>query len=432
MKEIKLKGLNETIYCDKCASGLPIYMWVREKGKGYYATLSVKYGSVDTEFKVGNKNYSVPNGVAHFLEHLNFNEEEGANASDFYQQNGSDVNAFTTFNYTSYEVYGSDYLKENLNHLLDFVMTPYFTKKMVQNEKSIIVEENKMDLDNPGNQLYYGTYANLFKVDKHQNYITGTKEDIMATTLEDLNLVFEHFYHPSNMFLIVTGHFNPYEVATIIKENQNAKDFPKYKKPKKKELKEPAKVVEQYEEKEANVEIPKMRLALKIPRKSFKEPDDFKLRFLLTLILNSNFGPTSDLYDSLMTKDLIVSLGAERSIIGDYVLLFLNVETKYPDEVLPILKKALKNLSMTEKELMRKLHSAIANMVLSYDDITDVNTGIQEQLMNYGKIIDNKKDICEAITLDDIKETLRSISTKEMAVVVLKNKNTPMNKSISY
>lgn len=425
MKEIKLKGLNETIYYDECKSGLPIYMWVREKGTGYYATLSVKYGSIDTEFKIGTKNYHVPSGVAHFLEHLNFNEADGVDASDFYQQNGSDVNAFTTFSYTSYEVYGTDYLKDNLNHLLNFVMTPYFTKKMVQNEKNIIVEENKMDLDNPGNQLYYGTFQNIFKADKHKEYITGTKEDILETTLEDIKLVFDTFYHPKNMFLVVTGQFNPYDVVSIVKENQNQKEFPAWKNPKRKELKEPAKVVKSYEEKKSNVEIPKMRLAVKIPRSRFKEKDDYKLRFLLGLLLNQNFGPTSDLYENLMTKGLIVSLGGEKSIIGDYVCLFLNVETKYPDEVLPLLKKGLKNMTMDEKSLMRKLHSSIANMVLGYDDISSVNTDIQEQLMNYGKIIDNKKDICEAITHEDILGVIHDISLKEMAVVVLKNEKNP-------
>lgn len=420
MKEIKLKGLNETIYYDECDNGLPILMWVREKATGYYMTLSVKYGSVDTEFKVGNKNYQVPNGVAHFLEHLNFQGLDGMDAQTFYQKNGSDVNAFTTFQYTSYEVYGSDHLKENLDYLLQFVMTPSFHKKMVQNEKNIIVEENKMDLDNPGNLLYYGTFQNVFKNDKHRNYITGSKEDILNTTLEDISLVFNTFYHPSNMFLVVTGNFNPYEVSSIVKENQDAREFPVWMNPKKKVLKEPSKVVKAYEEKKGNVEVPKVRIAVKIPRKNFKEKDDCKLRVMLSLLLNSNFGVTTDLYESLMTKDLIVRLGSEKSIIGDYVLLYLNVETKYPDEVLPILKEALSNLSIDKNQLKRKLHSAIANMVLSYDDITEVNMSIQEQILNYGKIIDNKKEILESITIEDMEELIHNISLKEMAVVVLK------------
>ena len=51
MKEIKIKGVDEILYYDECDNGLPIYMWVNEKVNNFYMTLSVKYGSIDTEFK---------------------------------------------------------------------------------------------------------------------------------------------------------------------------------------------------------------------------------------------------------------------------------------------------------------------------------------------------------------------------------------------
>lgn len=420
MKEIKLNGLNETIYYDETEHGLPIILWVHEKVKSYYFTLSVKYGSIDTEFQVDHKDYSVPNGVAHFLEHLNFQEKDGNDAQTFYQKNGSDVNAFTTFNYTSYEVYGTKHLKDNLEHLLEFVMTPAFHKKMVANEKNIIVEENKMDLDNPANLLYYGMYQNLFKNDKHKYYITGTKEDILKTTLDDIRVAYDNFYHPANMFFIATGNFNPYEVVTIIKDKVKKMDFLDYQNPVRKSFREPSKVQKEYEEIVANVEVPKIRLAVKMPRKLFHEKNDYKLRLLLTILLNSNFGPTSNLYEDLLSKDLIVSLGFEKSIIGNYVLLFLNAESKYPDEVLPILKQAIQKMSIDEKTLTRKLHSAIANMVLSYDDITEVNMNLQEQIMNYGHILNDQKDVFSSITLEDVTKVLKEFSFKEMAIVVLK------------
>ena len=51
MQEIVLKGIDEKIYYDKCDNGLPIYMLVNDKVNNFYMTLSVKYGSIDTEFK---------------------------------------------------------------------------------------------------------------------------------------------------------------------------------------------------------------------------------------------------------------------------------------------------------------------------------------------------------------------------------------------
>ena len=55
MQEIVLKGIDEKIYYDKCDNGLPIYMLVNDKVNNFYITLSVKYGSIDTEFKCKEK-----------------------------------------------------------------------------------------------------------------------------------------------------------------------------------------------------------------------------------------------------------------------------------------------------------------------------------------------------------------------------------------
>ena len=38
MKEIELKGLNETIYYDECKNGLKVYLWVNKKVNTFYGT----------------------------------------------------------------------------------------------------------------------------------------------------------------------------------------------------------------------------------------------------------------------------------------------------------------------------------------------------------------------------------------------------------
>ena len=128
LKKIELLKYNEAIYFDKLDNGLEVYLWPNNKVSNYYATFSVKYGSVDTKFKVGSKTIEVPKGLAHFLEHIKFNEGPNKTAHDFYNKLGTSINAFTTFDFTSYEVFGSDKIEENITHLLDFVQSPYFTK----------------------------------------------------------------------------------------------------------------------------------------------------------------------------------------------------------------------------------------------------------------------------------------------------------------
>ena len=121
MEKITLNNLDEYIYHDVTDEGLNIYMWVNKKVKNFYMTLNTKYGSIHTEFKPkDSKNYiKVPNGIAHFLEHLMFYQPDNTTAHEYFTKLGAQINACTTNDFTFYEVFSSSYFKENLNYLLD-------------------------------------------------------------------------------------------------------------------------------------------------------------------------------------------------------------------------------------------------------------------------------------------------------------------------
>ncbi len=421
MEEIELKGIDEKIYYEKVNDELPIYIWQNKKVNGIFSSLCVRYGSIDQEFKLNgeNKYHHVPKGIAHFIEHLNFYEPDGTTATDFYQQYGSEVNAFTTFDYTCYYVYHTGKVKENLGHLLDFVLTPFFNKKMIQKEKNIIIEELKMDEDLPENQLYFTHYGDLFHKYKYNERITGSEDDVRDTTIDDINLVYRNFYHPENMFLVVTGNVNPYEIEEIVAKNLKEKNFPEYVKPKLKKVKEPATVVHEYTELTGNVENTKVKISIKTPKNVFKNVEEVKLRLMVSLLLNNNFGPTSDLKEELMEKELINYLNAGCTFIGDYLIISVNIETKYPKEAIKRIEEALANLDIDEESLRRKINSNIATLVLNYDDIVGVNQLIQDEILTFKEIITNVKEQLESITLDNMKDVLKKIDSQNKAVTVL-------------
>lgn len=421
MKEIELKGLKETIYYDKGIGGMPIYIWKNEKVKGTFSALCVNYGSIHQEFKINGKNKycKVPSGVAHFLEHLNFYEPDGTTATDFYSQFGSEVNAFTTFNYTCYHLYSTNEIQKNLNHLLDFVLTPSFNKKMVTKEKNIIIEELAMDEDIPDSKLYFTHYKDLFHKYKYNETITGKKEDVENTTLEDIELVFNTFYHPKNMFLVITGNVNPYEALKITEENLKKKKLAPYKNPKLKKQREENNVVNSYTEIFGNVQNPKLKLSIKTPLNNFKTIDPIELRLMVSLILYSNFGPTSDLKEHLMEEELINYMNATRSFIEDYLICTITIETKYPKEVIKEIKEQFKNLKMTEENLKRKINASIASLVLNYDDIMNVNNSIQNDILAFGNVIENEKEHLENITLENVYKVIKKLEIQNMAITVL-------------
>ena len=421
MKEIILKGVDEKIYYDQCDNGLPIYMWVNDKVNNFYITLSVKYGSNDTEFKVdGEKKFKkVNDGIAHFLEHVNFNEDDGKTAHDYFNKLGSSINAFTTFNFTCYEVFASNNFEENLNHLLDYVQKPYFTKQLTEKEKGIICEEVKMGKNNPGHRMYYGMNKALYKKDKRRNLVTGEVEDVKAITMDELKLVFDTFYHPENMFVTITGNFNPYEAIGIIKENQAKKEFPKYKNPIKKYEEEPREVNSEYEEIESNVEIPKVKISYKMPKSLFEGYEDNLLNIYLSVILRNNFGTTSYLREDLLEKELVTGIGFSRDIYEDVVTISISMETKYPKEVIPIVREKMENLELTEADLKRRIKANIAALINDYDDIEYVNSDITDQLINFDKIEDDMYGVYTSMKLKDAKNIISKLDLNNSSTVVM-------------
>ena len=137
MNKIEIWGSKENLYKEHLDNGLDIYMVPNYNVKNFYITLNVKYGSIYNKFKYKGKNYDMPKGIAHYLEHLMFNMPEGS-AFEYFSKLGSPVNAFTSFDITCYEVFSNSKFKENLSYLVKYVYTPYFTKEMVNNERGII------------------------------------------------------------------------------------------------------------------------------------------------------------------------------------------------------------------------------------------------------------------------------------------------------
>jgi len=421
MQEIILKGIDEKVYYDKCENGLPIYMVVNDKVNNFYITLTVKYGSIDTEFKLKNEKEfkKVHDGVAHFLEHVNFNEEDGKTAHDYFNKLGSSINAFTTFDFTSYEVFASSNFRENLEYLLEYVEKPYFTKKLVEKEKGIIVEEVRMGKNSPGHKLYYGMNKALFKNDKRRNLVTGEEEDVRNITVEELQMVYDMFYHPANMYLIITGNFNPDEAVAIIKENQAKKEYPKFIEPIKKRLKEPNKVNEVYKEIEANVEIPKVKICYKMPLSTFKNIDKMELNIYLSILLRVNFGATSTLKEELMEKELVVGIGAIREIFEDEVVLEIDMETRYPKVVIPMVMDKMKNMVITEDDLKRRARCNIASIINDFDDIEYVNTEIMDQINNHGHVIDDMFEKYQELSIEEAERILKLINLNSHSTVLL-------------
>ncbi len=423
MKKIKIKNTGELVYTETLDSGLEVIMIPNNKVKNFYLTLNIKFGSIHTNLKFKGKNYKIPKGTAHFLEHLMFNMPGGKTAFEYYSNLGSNINAFTTYDYTSYEVYANSKFKENLSYLLQYVCTPYFTKEMVNGEKGIITEEIKMISDNPAAEIIYGMYRNVFVKDERKHLIAGTISDVKDITIDDIKLAYEAFYHPENMFLVITGNFDPTEAIAIVTETLTKFEFPKYEKPLLKEYKEPAKVSKTFFEKEMNIDIHKVTVALKIPKINFKQLNitNLELKMYLNLLIRINFGNTSILKEELLSGNVISdAISYHLTDTTDYFVIALLATTEYPDYFLQRINKQLENLIINEKEIERKIKTSISNLILRFDEIKVVNSDIQDDIISEGKFISDLYDYYQNINVQTGEKVLEKLKKHTKTVNILK------------
>jgi len=427
MKKIKINKTTEILYYHKYDNGLELYVLPNINQKNFYITFNTKFGSINTEFKTNNtdKYIKVPNGIAHYLEHLMFNMENGT-AFDFFSKLGASVNAFTTYNLTCYEVFSSTYFKENLNYLLDYVQTPYFTKEAVNNERGIITEEIKMYNNNPNTELTYATYENIFVNDNRKYLISGEIEDIKKITVEDLYNCYDTFYNPSNMFIVITGNVNPYEALAIIEENQKNKTFNNIN-INNKIINEPTKVNEKYKEIEMNVETNKVSISFKIPKKNFKKLNinDEELSIYINLLFDILFDSTSEIQDKLISSSIIQNgININKTYTKDYIIVSLMTDTDYPETLIKMIKETINNINLSEEDLKRKVKVYKSNYILHFDDIELVNSYIQDNIIEYNKILDNSMIIYDELNIRKLKEISKLIKSRSESILIIKPKTT--------
>lgn len=209
--------LREAYWETTHASGLRVFVFPK-KMTATYAVLATAYGSLDVTFRTADRPdfLTVPDGVAHYLEHKLFDNPDGTDAFARFSALGADANAYTDYNKTAYLFSASEHVPEALEALLRFVSSPYFTKATVEKERGIIAEEIRMYRDNPSDRCLQNLLGGLYHVNPVRRNICGSERSIAKITPELLYECYNTFYQPSNMFLCVCGDVTPETVTEVV------------------------------------------------------------------------------------------------------------------------------------------------------------------------------------------------------------------------
>ena len=419
MNKEKFKNLDLTLYSKTLSNGLKVFIVPKTNVNNVYVTFSTNYGSIHDEFIPLNESeyYKVPMGVAHFLEHKVFEQKDGIDPFTFYTEHGADANANTSNFKTTYLFSGPKFVNENINYLLDFVQDPYFTDENVLKEKGIIEQEIKMYDDIPFWKLYDCTLFNAFVKHPIKYPVAGTKDTIYNITKEDLYKCYNTFYHPSNMFVTVTGNVNPDLIIKVIEDNQNKKKFLAAEPIVLQKYDEPDDVAKRKEIIHMDVEIPKVAVAYKINIGNY---DINTLEKYLNIIFNVKLGSASILAEKLKKKNYITEdIDFEVIPAGNHLLYLISFETKYPERVIKLIDKELANLDIDESELNRKKKVLKSSCTFKSDNIYSINSKINNNIITYGYVIMDDYGVIEELNIETLREIISSISLSNKTITVL-------------
>lgn len=360
MEKIVFDQLQETLYHEQLPNGLNVYLLPKQGFQKTYATFTTHYGSIDNDFQPPNgERIHVPDGIAHFLEHKMFEQEEGDVFKDF-SKNGASANAFTSFDRTAYLFSCTERVEENVTTLMNFVQDPYFTDENVEKEKGIIGQEIRMYDDNPDWRAYFGLIEAMYNKHPVRIDIAGTMESIAKITKETLYRCYETFYHPSNMVLFVVGGIDHEKIMQLIRDNQKAKPYEDRGEIKRFYPEETPDIFTRKNDIQLPVGIAKCLMGFKEEQSALEGDAFLKREFATQIALEAIFGQSSDLYQSLYNDGLIDDqFGFDYTLEHGYGFSMFGGDSKDPDELINRIESALptytqKGISDEQFQRLRK------------------------------------------------------------------------------
>lgn len=376
MQIIENSKIKEKLYIEKLSNGLTIIVFPKKTRKKYIEW-SVKFGSIDNKFYAPGEETltTVPDGIAHYLEHKMFEQENGKNSLDVLTSMGVEANAYTTNDHTSYLYECTENFDEALDEFMNYVQNPYFTDENVEKERGIIEQEIMMYDDYPEWSIYMNAMKCLYKDNEINIDVAGTKETIAEIDKEKLYKIYNSFYRPDNMVIVVSGDFDPNEIINKIKSKIIKKDYSG--EIRRKYNKEQEKINQKYIEKEMNISMPTVLIAYKDNDLESNKAKKYIAIEILEILL---FGGSTDFFKNLYESIKIFSpptINYEFS--KTYAHALIEVQTDFVDELINEINNRIeffKQNGINKDDFERAKKKVYGSFVKDYNDVSTIATGI--------------------------------------------------------
>ncbi|MBH7153997.1 insulinase family protein, partial [Clostridioides difficile] len=422
MEKIVNDILKEEVYYEKLQNGLDVYFMPKRGFMKKYAILATNYGSNDLEFvPIGeDKKIRVNEGIAHFLEHKMFEQPDGGDAFDKFSKLGVNANAFTNFTMTAYLFSATENFYESLEHLIDYVQTPYFTDENVEKEKGIIAQEIKMYNDDPDWNVYFNCLKAMYVNYPARIDIAGTVDSIYKITKEELYKCYNTFYNPGNMALFVVGDLDVEKVIDVTKKSNNYKVDKLSKSIERFYPEEPEGVKEKEVIEKFPISMPMFNIGFKDSNVGLKGKELLRKEIVTDILVGMLFKKGSKLYEDLYMQGLInENFGAGFSSQVDYAFSIIAGDSKEPKKVKEIILDYIeksKKEGLSKEEFERTKKKKIGSFIKCFDSINFIGNSFISYVFKDINLLEYL-DVIKDITFEEVEERLKEHFKEEYCVI---------------
>lgn len=365
------------------------------------------------------------NGICHFIEHMLFKGTSSRTAEDIARSVdsiGGNLDAFTAKELVSFNTKVlDDHLPKAFDVLSDLVLHPMFRDGDIEKEKGVILEELKMDMDNPEYLVHEIFTSNFWMGHALGKPILGTKETVKRFNRETISGHYARHYVPSNIFITGAGNLTHDQLVELVSESFGllpaSDDVPPDPVPA-----THARIAVRHKK-----SLEQVHLCLGVPSYPLSHSDRFAC-YVLNTVLGG--GMSSRLFQNIRERrGLAYAVFSELSPYRDTGCLSVYAGTSHESAgsvVRLILAEftRLKQELVDEEELRRAKDYLKGSLMLSLESTTSRMANLARQEMYFGRFfgLDELVASIERVSAPDVQRVSQSFfEPKQVALTLLGN-----------
>jgi predicted Zn-dependent peptidase len=366
---------------------------------------------------------SSENGLAHFLEHMVFKGTERRSAEDIAREMDSVGGMLDAFTSKEQICFNAKVLDEHLpiafDVISDLVLRPRLDADDVRKERQVVLEEIKMDLDNPEYLLHDIFTRGFWPEHSLGRPILGTPETVRKFDQPALRRRFKNWFAPDHILVTAAGNITHQQVLDLVEKEFGHLPASALKE----DHPAPSTSAPIHLEKKRDLE--QVHLCLGVPSLPIAHESRFAVAVLNNLL---GGGMSSRLFQNIREKQgLAYAVFSELTPYSDAGMFTVYAGTgkETIGQVLDLTVaefRAMKNSPVSQEELRRAKNHLKGSLMLSLESTSARMSNLARQELYFHRFstLDEILASIEAVTAEQVQELARTFFQPDrIAVTVL-------------